>query len=135
MTLAAALGTTANATAQQDTLELPFFDDFSYLSDVPADSLWVTHGATICYDLPNNPPSTGALLLDALNGKGVFYANARYGTTTAADTVESQPINLDYPGEKSIWLSFYYQREASATALNRTTRSYWIFTRRQNKSG
>ncbi|MBR2104972.1 MAG: T9SS type A sorting domain-containing protein [Bacteroidales bacterium] len=99
-----------DATAQQDTLELPFFDDFSYIAAAPDKALWATDGVTVCYDLPKNPPSTGAMLMDALNGKGVFYNNARYGTTTAADTVESQPINLDYPGEKSIWLSFYYQR-------------------------
>ena len=110
ITIAAALGIAADATAQQDTLELPFFDDFSYIKAAPDDSLWVAHGSTVCYDLPNNPPSTGAMLLDALDSRGLFYANARYGTVTAADTVESQPINLDYPGEKSIWLSFYYQR-------------------------
>lgn len=110
ITLAAALAiTTANATAQQDTLELPFFDDFSYIKDTPDDALWVAHGTTVCYDMPDNPPSTGAMLLDALDSEGQFYANARYGTTTAADTVESQPINLKYPGEKSIWLSFFYQ--------------------------
>jgi hypothetical protein len=100
----------AAAQAQDEMLELPFFDDFSYISDVPDDSLWVRHGVSVCRDLPKNPPSTGAMLLDALDGRGLFYANARYGTITAADTVESRPINLDYPGEKSIWLSFYYQR-------------------------
>ena len=104
--------TAATATAQQEDpmLELPFFDDFSYISAAPDPALWTTDGVTVCYDLPNNPPSTGAMLLDAVDGKGVIYSNARYGTVTAADTVESQPINLNYPGEKSIWLSFYYQR-------------------------
>ncbi|MCR5455273.1 MAG: T9SS type A sorting domain-containing protein [Bacteroidales bacterium] len=109
-TLAAALVmTAANATAQQEMLELPFFDDFSYIKAAPSSELWVAHGTTVCYDLPKNPPSTGAMLLDALDGEGKFYPNARYGTVSAADTVESQPINLNYPGDKSIWLSFYYQ--------------------------
>ena len=109
---AAALGLLAvDATAQEDdVLELPFFDDFSYIDTTPDAKRWVAHGTTVCYDLPKNPPSTGAMLLDALDSNGIFYNNARYGTTTAADTVESLPINLDYPGEKSIWLSFYYQR-------------------------
>lgn len=93
-----------------DVLQLPFFDDFSYMAATPDELLWECHGTTVCYDLPKNPPSTGALLLDALDAKSRFYANARYGTTTPADTVESLPINLEYPGDKSIWLSFYYQR-------------------------
>lgn len=109
LTLAAAGMTAVDAAAQQDMLELPFFDDFSYIKAAPDETLWASHGATVCYDLPKNPPSTGAMLLDALDGSGRFYPNARYGSTTAADTVESLPINLKYPGEKSIWLSFYYQ--------------------------
>ena len=64
-----------DAAAQQDTLELPFFDDFSYIAAAPDKALWATDGVTVCYDLPKNPPSTGAMLMDALNGKGVFYNN------------------------------------------------------------
>ncbi len=116
LTLAASItALTANSWAQttddgQGMLELPFFDDFSYIATTPADSLWERHGATLSHDLPSSPPSTGALLLDALDSGLKFYPNARYGSATPADTIESLPIDLEYPGDKSIWMSFFYQR-------------------------
>lgn len=94
----------------RDTLELPFFDDFSYPGQSPDAGLWQNSGASISCTLPLNPPSTGALTLDALDSLGRFYSNARYGSITPADTIESRPINLQYPGNKSIYLSYFYQR-------------------------
>ena len=91
-------------------LQLPFFDDFSDISTKPNPALWKNYGATVSTNLPNLPPSTGALMLDALDTIGNFYQSAQYGTTTAADTIESLPINLYYPDDNSIWLSYFYQR-------------------------
>ncbi len=92
-----------------DTLELPFFDDFSYLTEFPADTLWVNNGTDISVNLSNNPPSIGVLVFDALDADKKFYKGADYGAVCSGDTVESLPINLYYPGDKSIYLSYYFQ--------------------------
>jgi hypothetical protein len=92
-----------------DTLEIPFFDDFSYCTDFPDENLWVNKGTNISTNLPKNPPSIGALVFDALDTDKKFYKSASYGSVCAGDTVETKPINLYYPNEKSVYLSFYYQ--------------------------
>jgi len=107
---AASLGQGLKTSApQKDTLELPFFDDFSYADAKPDSRLWTTGNVEVNNHMPMNPPSTGALMLDALDGNKQFYSNAKYGSVTPADTIESAPINLLYPGNRSIYLSYYYQ--------------------------
>ncbi len=95
---------------QKDTLELPFFDDFSHAAGRPDPTLWTSNCVEINNHMPMDPPSTGALMLDALDGNKRFYSNARYGSATPADTIESAPINMQYQGNKSIYMSFYIQR-------------------------
>ena len=95
--------------ADSDTLELPFFDDFSYLKEYPADSLWKNSGCGISRYMAKNPPSTGVLVFDALDSTKKFYESAYYGNFSAGDTVESRPINLYYPDDKTVFLSFYLQ--------------------------
>lgn len=98
------------ATAQDDEmLTLPFFDDFSYNASVPDNALWQNGGVTLSNTLPNRPPSIGAAVFDALNVDGEFYP-AQYGTKyTNGDTLTSKPIDLYYPGDNTIYLTFYYQ--------------------------
>ena len=98
------------ATAQDDEmLTLPFFDDFSYNASAPDNALWQNGGVTLSNTLPNRPPSIGAAVFDALNVDGEFYP-AQYGTKYAnGDTLTSKPIDLYYPGDNTIYLTFYYQ--------------------------
>ncbi|MCQ2253452.1 MAG: T9SS type A sorting domain-containing protein [Bacteroidales bacterium] len=93
-----------------ESLPLPFFDDFSSLESQPDAKLWEMHGASINTNIPYLPPSTGAVLMDALDNNGNFYPAARYGAQTKADTLESKAINLDYPSDQTIYLSYFYQR-------------------------
>ena len=100
----------ANISAQNaDTLSLPFFDDFSYNGSAPDNGLWQNSGVTISNTLPNRPPSIGAALFDALDIDGNFY-QSQYGVKYACgDTLTSQPIDLYYPGDNTIYLTFFYQ--------------------------
>ena len=92
-----------------DTLELPFFDDFSDYTFYPDDDKWADNYAFINNSYAKDPPSLGVATLDAISNKGEFYPSAGYGNFFSADTLSSLPLNLDYPGDNSIFLSFYYQ--------------------------
>lgn len=90
-----------------DTLELPFFDDFSAPWHKPNNERWTDASVFINTTLPVRPPSIGVATFDGLNAEG-----EPYGTGTgsnAADTLTSSPINLNYPPSDSIYLSFFYQ--------------------------
>jgi hypothetical protein len=90
-----------------DTLELPFFEDFSEPWHKPSADRWLDASVYINSTLPVRPPSIGVATFDGLN-----YLGEPYGTSTengAADTLTSYPINLDYPASDSIYLSFFYQ--------------------------
>jgi hypothetical protein len=95
--------------AEADTLELPFFDDFSYTGDFPADSLWKNSGGSLSRYMGKNPPSIGVLVLDALNAAKQVYPEGYYGSSACGDTVESRPVNLYFPSNKTVYLSFYFQ--------------------------
>ena len=100
---------TLSVAQDSDTLALPFFDDFSYNGTEPDNSLWHNNGVTLSNTLPNRPPSIGVAVFDALNIDGEFYPS-QYGTKYASgDTLTSKPIDLYYPGDNTIFLSFFYQ--------------------------
>jgi hypothetical protein len=92
-----------------DTLELPFLDDFSTSYLYPDANLWADSFAFVNNSYPDSPPSIGVATLDAIDDKGNFYQRAGYEISFTADYLSSKPINLDYPGDQSIYLSFYYQ--------------------------
>ncbi|MDY6799741.1 MAG: T9SS type A sorting domain-containing protein [Bacteroidota bacterium] len=89
-------------------LELPFIDDFSKPTIFPDSSLWINNYAFVNTTYAINPITIGAVSLDAINYDGSLYPDAG-NLQFAADTLTSQQINLDYPGNNSIFLSFYYQ--------------------------
>ncbi len=92
-----------------DTLELPFLDDFSTSYLYPDANLWADSFVFINNSYPDLPPSIGVATLDAIDDKGNFYQGAGYEISFTADYLSSKPINLDYPEDQSIYLSFYYQ--------------------------
>ncbi len=90
-----------------DTLELPFFDDFSKNSEYPDNKLWTDTYAFINNNYADNPVSIGIATLDAINSEGAL--NGETDTPFPSDYLTSMPINLHYPGRTDIYLSFFYQ--------------------------
>jgi len=105
------LNTDTNKKKSLVTVELPFFDDFSTSNLYPNTDLWADSFAFINSSYPYQPPTVGVATLDAINKKGEFYSGSAYGKVFIADYLSSQLINLNYPGDNTIYLSFYYQAQ------------------------
>ncbi len=95
-------------TYSADTLELPFFDDFSGQDVFPDNKKWLDDYVFINNTYSENQITTGIATFDALNSIGSLYETAT-ATVFKADQLTSQPLNLDYPSSENIWFSFYYQ--------------------------
>src|ERR1041385_2011255 len=91
-----------------DTVLLPFIDDFSHDGIYPFSCLWTDSAVFINDDFADNPPTFGVATFDGVNKQGNPYnpAITSYGV---ADTLTSKPIDLNFPGDTTIWLSFFYQ--------------------------
>ncbi len=89
-------------------LSLPFFDDFAYSSSQPRAEYWKESGVYINQSYSINAPTIGVATFDAINRKGELYSTL---STTAfpADTLTSQPLELNFPGDTNIYITFYYQ--------------------------
>ncbi|MEY2938654.1 MAG: hypothetical protein RL062_1243 [Bacteroidota bacterium] len=100
-------------TGNRILLELPFFDDFSYgrsATQWPATDRWINSGAYVSNQMPIEPLTLGAAVLDGLNADGIPYDFTDQYAQGPADTLTSQPLNLD--GKDSldnVYLFFYYQ--------------------------
>jgi len=93
-----------------DTLELPFFDDFSSSFIYPDDSLWADNEVYINNTLALNPMSMGVASFDALASTGLLYENAS-SVSFEADHLTSKPINLEGGAIDDFYLSFFYQAQ------------------------
>lgn len=92
-----------------DTLILPFEDDFSRPGVYPFDSLWIDSNVYINTDFSTIPVTIGMATFDGLNKNGVPY-NIIANRDTVADFLTSRPIDLgQFVGDTTIWLSFFYQ--------------------------
>ncbi len=92
-----------------DTLKLPFFDDFSSYTLYPADTLWADNHAFVNTVYGVNPPSIGVATLDAIQFNGTLYDDAS-ANGFLADRLTSKPIDLsNLTLSDSLYLSFYYQ--------------------------
>ncbi len=94
--------------ATQDTLLLPFFDDFSGQSVFPDKSRWLDDFVFINNTYSDRQITEGIATFDALNNTGRLYEQAS-STGFEADHLTSKPINLKYPASENIKLSFFYQ--------------------------
>ncbi len=93
-----------------DTLELPFFEDFSTTEIEPDPALWSDNTAFINNSYCVNPVTNGVATLDVLDFDGSIYPRATiYPTTFLADQLTSHPLKLAYPAGDSIYFSFMYQ--------------------------
>ena len=91
-----------------DTLELPFFDDFSYSSVLPDSKKWGDYSVFINNSYSVNQVSEGIATFDALDNSGRLYETAS-SESFEADVLTSLPLNLAYPASDSIYLSFMYE--------------------------
>ena len=93
---------------KQNTINVPFIEDFAKSVGYPHPDLWEDNLAFINHQYSDNPVSIGVATLDAINAEGDIYKNAN-SSGFSADTLTSNPINLNFSSEDSIYLSFYYQ--------------------------
>ncbi|SDC18404.1 T9SS type A sorting domain-containing protein [Williamwhitmania taraxaci] len=89
-------------------LEIPFFDDFAKPGNAPNPMLWADGPVDVSLTYGKNPFSIGVATLDLLSSDGKLHTNATV-TPFIADSLTSHYINLKYPGDNSIYLSFQYQ--------------------------
>lgn len=91
-----------------DTLNLPFFDDFSGNSYFPSLKRWSDDYVFINDNYTNDQITVGVATFDAIDNNGNLYEDAT-PDGFEADHLTSQPINLNYPSSSNIYISFYYQ--------------------------
>ncbi len=118
----------ANKTLKQDvneqSLHLPFFEDFATSKVYPDNNLWIDRDVFINSDFPHRPTNIGVATFDALDETGAVYPNAEW-IAFEADVLTSQPIRLDsaftpvtkkLSPQDSVYLSFYYQPQGKGNA-------------------
>lgn len=98
----------ASKLSANDTINLPFFDDFSGPYHLPDIKKWADNFVFINNNYSNRQVTSGIATFDALDNTGYLYETAS-SSGFEADHLTSQPINLNYPASDNIWLSFYYQ--------------------------
>jgi hypothetical protein len=91
-----------------DTLEIPFFDDFSGSTVYPDINNWDDKYVFINNSFSVRQRSLGIATFDALDQAGRLYESAAT-TGFEADHLTSQPINLGYTAADDVWLSFFYE--------------------------
>lgn len=91
-----------------DTLELPFFDDFSGKGIFPDPGKWQDNFVFINNSYSENQRTAGVATMDALDNSGRLYETAT-SAGFEADRLTSLPINLNYPAGTDIYLSFFYE--------------------------
>ncbi|MFH2144246.1 MAG: T9SS type A sorting domain-containing protein [Bacteroidota bacterium] len=92
-----------------DTLDLPFFDDFTNGGVFPDSMKWIDKDAFINNTYPDLPPNFNVATLDVIGFDGLLYQNASTSTFNA-DYLTSKPIDLSgVTVGDSLYLSFYYQ--------------------------
>lgn len=97
-----------NTTKSKASISLPFIDDFAKSVGLPDSSLWLNDMAFINVSYADSVPSIGVATLDAINSLGLIHENAS-SLPFSADTLTSKQINLNYPDDNTIFLSFYYE--------------------------
>ncbi|MEO5569309.1 MAG: hypothetical protein ABIT08_07320, partial [Bacteroidia bacterium] len=102
--------------AINDTLLLPFIDDFSLPGMFPRSDLWVDSTVFINTDFPRHPPTIGVATFDGLNKFGNPYNNVSVSSNWC-DYLTSKPINTYDDGQGNqynpavgLFFSFFYEQ-------------------------
>lgn len=98
--------TKSNLKTTSESMELPFWDDFSQTNGTPSGSLWIYGQDVFINDgLAINPPSIKVASLDGAQGNGVPQS-----LNEAVDSLISNPLNLSsLTASDNVYLSFFYQ--------------------------
>lgn len=107
-----------------DTLDLPFFDDFSEPfsrlrnlgDDYPNSDMWIGNTVYINNHMAVNPISQGVATFDGLDEQGRTYGFG-FSLPSSADSLTSKPLRLsgNLP-DSSVVLSFFYQAQGLGNA-------------------
>lgn len=114
-------------TKGNDTLTLPFSDDFSRDSLYPSPERWSDKSVFINNTFSVRQPSAGIATFDCLDENGMLYEFAST-SVFAADRLTSKPVDLAYSPGDSIYLSFLYEAGGIADMPERDdslTLSFW----------
>lgn len=104
--------------AEADSINLPFWDDFS--NSLQLDSnLWQDNGTvTISNTIGILPPSVGVAVLDGVKADGQLHSNANSTASQATDSLVSKPIRLgDSNTSDGLFFSFYWQAQGLGDAI------------------
>ncbi len=103
--------------APNDTIQLPFFDDFAKSSLFPNSEFWLDSFAYINPSFALYPPSVGMATLEGLNKDGMPYEFTFNQPQGKADELTSRWINLEgLSSADSLYFSFYYQPQGQGNA-------------------
>jgi hypothetical protein len=91
-----------------DTINIPFFDDFSGHSNIPDKNKWSDNFVFINNTYSDNQITTGIATFDAIDNSGKLYETAN-SEGFEADHLTSLPLNLVYSPADNVYLSFVYQ--------------------------
>ncbi|MFC2123465.1 T9SS type A sorting domain-containing protein [Bacteroidota bacterium] len=98
--------------AEGDTLNLPFWDDFSTYEGIPDPTKWLnSDNVFINRSLALNPPTIGVATLDGATGNGGIYSSDPFKPGDA-DSLTSRVIDLSViqPSEiNSVFFSFFWE--------------------------
>ncbi|UII30126.1 T9SS type A sorting domain-containing protein [Fulvivirga ulvae] len=98
-----------SAREEADVLNLPFWDDFSYSSAQPSDTLWEVSGVFINNGLGITPPSLGVASFDGTDANGLAYST-NTSSMGETDSLTSLPIDLSgLTVNDNVYISFFYQ--------------------------
>ncbi len=100
-----------------DTLELPFFDDFSRKGFIPDQNIWTDQYVYINNSYAEDPVTVGVATLDAIYSDGSLNGDSK--DPFPSDFLTSKSINLNYPGRNDVYLSFFYQPQGLGDAPER----------------
>ncbi|AWW28903.1 T9SS C-terminal target domain-containing protein [Echinicola strongylocentroti] len=103
-----------NSRVLADTLELPFWDDFS--QGTLDSTKWESNGANVSLSVGEGAPSLGVLLLDGTKANGQPYSTD-IGQVDVTDQLTSRPIDLSGIADEeqnSLYLSFFWQAGGKA---------------------
>ena len=98
------------------SIMLPFRDDFSSNDIYPDQSKWTDNTVFINKTFAINPVTVGIATFDGADQYGNPYNLTNPNAYGVADSLTSQPINLNFPGDTTVYLSFYYQPQGRGNA-------------------
>ncbi len=106
-----------NIKTKGDTLQLPFFDDFSYPGPYPDSKFWLDDNVYINNQMTQKQPSQGFATFDGIDGTGTPYSTSV--TPGVTDILTSNFIDLSNLSKNDkVILSFYLQPKGLCYAAN-----------------